>query len=392
MNCEVAILGGGPAALATAAELARREISVAVVTDVRRMPWRTGEILPSAAQPVLNSLGLSPGDISHLPVCGSRVFWGNDQENHRQLDLTVYGPSLQLVGTSLEQALTRRASALGARIHRGSVRSVEFGEDWHVLVRQGARKREICAGILVEARGRHSESHHREHVPVAFDNLVCLTGVFSVRPTRDRTFLLETCSLGWWYSVQVSPSRRSVSFFTDADLIPKSASSLDFTFDRALTGAKQTNLGLCSRLKSVSVRSASSYFRKPVGDKLLFVGDAAHCFDPLSSQGIWKAMESGLEAADAIGSHLRQHRSGLGKYSVYCLREFTRYWQMRQMLYSLEQRWAKAPFWARRQNSPVLRGSDQVTIKPNSWMPTVADQIVFTEKYRDDLRNWDARQ
>ena len=77
--------------------------------------------------------------------------------------------------------------------------------------------------------------------------------------------------------------------------------------------------------------------------------DAASAYDPVSAQGIVKALCDGEAAADAIAGFL----AGAGevpllKYQDGVFARFTDYLRLRQHLYGLEQRWPHASFWQNR--------------------------------------------
>jgi hypothetical protein len=101
----------------------------------------------------------------------------------------------------------------------------------------------------------------------------------------------------------------------------------------------------------VIIRSAASGRLEPVAARdWLAVGDTASRFDPLSSQGILKALRSGIFASYAIGDLLiREDDSGLDRYRRYVLEEFKRYAEVRAKYYQEEQRWPASEFWRRRQ-------------------------------------------
>jgi flavin-dependent dehydrogenase len=80
----------------------------------------------------------------------------------------------------------------------------------------------------------------------------------------------------------------------------------------------------------------------------LAVGDAAIAFDPLSSQGILKAMESGWRAAEVVADVLQGHMNALPHYSEWMEAEFARYTQSYFHYYSRVTRWPDAIFWRRR--------------------------------------------
>ncbi|MDQ3913117.1 MAG: tryptophan 7-halogenase, partial [Actinomycetota bacterium] len=103
-------------------------------------------------------------------------------------------------------------------------------------------------------------------------------------------------------------------------------------------------------LRSVA---ANSYRMDLVtGNNWLAAGDAALAFDPLSSQGIYHALRSGLLAARAIEDCQAGDQTALGEYSWETQRRFDRYLRMRAEYYSQERRWSCSAFWQRRQNAP----------------------------------------
>jgi hypothetical protein len=76
------------------------------------------------------------------------------------------------------------------------------------------------------------------------------------------------------------------------------------------------------------------------GDAWLAIGDAASAFDPVTSQGIVKALANGLAAAGAIAGH-----ATLGAVAHTVALRHAQYLAQRQQYYGWEQRWPAAPFW-----------------------------------------------
>ena len=82
---------------------------------------------------------------------------------------------------------------------------------------------------------------------------------------------------------------------------------------------------------------------------LLCVGDASSCFDPVSGQGILKALRSGIFASYAIGDRLvRNDAKGLARYQKFIADEFAGYRETLREYYAQEQRFADRLFWRRR--------------------------------------------
>ena len=89
------------------------------------------------------------------------------------------------------------------------------------------------------------------------------------------------------------------------------------------------------------------------GLPLLCVGDAASCFDPVSGQGILKALQSGIFASYAIADVLRDGDDrGLRRYRFILEQDFEAYRATLRDFYALEARWPARPFWRRRHGGP----------------------------------------
>jgi flavin-dependent dehydrogenase len=86
------------------------------------------------------------------------------------------------------------------------------------------------------------------------------------------------------------------------------------------------------------------------GSNWLAAGDAAITFDPLSSQGIYHALKSGLLAARAIENCLCGDQTALEDYARGTQERFDEYLSMRPVHYGQEQRWSYSAFWQRRRN------------------------------------------
>ena len=91
-----------------------------------------------------------------------------------------------------------------------------------------------------------------------------------------------------------------------------------------------------------------TYHRAQVhGNNWLLAGDAAMTWDPLSGQGICKALESGMHAARAIDRALDEDNHGLDDYAQWTQAQFGDYLHTRAKYYRAKQRWPDAPFWRR---------------------------------------------
>jgi flavin-dependent dehydrogenase len=142
---------------------------------------------------------------------------------------------------------------------------------------------------------------------------------------------------------------------TDADLLPQRQSQLHAHWLRQLHGTVHTRLRTTGLTVERPVRplqrmaAASEVLECSAGTRWLATGDAALAFDPLSSQGIYTALQSGLLAAQTIGAVLQGQNSAVLDWSLKNRERFARHLRTRQAYYSLERRWPDSDFWRRRQ-------------------------------------------
>lgn len=183
------------------------------------------------------------------------------------------------------------------------------------------------------------------------DRLVGIARFFKGDGEDPRT-LIEAFEDGWWYTAGLPEGRRIIACMTDADVSRRLGLNTLREWRRRLevmprVGAMLRGSKPCSPLV---VRSSESRRLEPAaGDDWLAVGDSASRFDPLSSQGIVKALRSGIFASYAIGDLLiRDDDSGLRRYRRYVLEEFKSYAETRTKYYLQEQRWPASEFWRRR--------------------------------------------
>jgi flavin-dependent dehydrogenase len=85
-------------------------------------------------------------------------------------------------------------------------------------------------------------------------------------------------------------------------------------------------------------------------------------FDPLSSQGIEQALESGVMAGQALERHLLGDDAAVPQYAAQTNEVFRRYAQLYKSYYGREQRWPQSTFWRRRHAASNRNRSGQTSI------------------------------
>jgi flavin-dependent dehydrogenase len=164
--------------------------------------------------------------------------------------------------------------------------------------------------------------------------------------------MIESVPDGWWYTAAVPDRRRVVAFMSDGDLLRRLGVGRADRWIEALRATRHVRWAVASARpvgRPRVVPAGSSHVAAEPSRPLIAVGDAASCFDPVSGQGIPKALRSGIFASYAVADALRGDPTGLARYRALMRREFAAYRHTLADFYALERRWTEQPFWKRRQ-------------------------------------------
>lgn len=357
---DVVVVGGGPAGAAAAIGLADKGFAVALLdrpaTNSPRI--RLGETMPPHSRLVLQRLGLweSFCDGGHLPSMGIISYWGSDTPSENDFLFNPHGCGWHVDREQFDACLLAQAEHRGVRVLRGTrVQTCALEDTGQVRVRLAAGAGTLAAGFVVDATGRAGAVRRAlsRAGTITIDSLVGLVCNLSVTADAfSMRALIEATERGWWYSAPLPGGGLAAIFMTDADFV--SGFSAEAVWHEALSGAPATAGRLERVTKSfldmaLRVVSASSFIGRELGgDCWAAVGDAAMGWDPLSSQGICKALESGLSLANAYERFAGGDSSALQRFFADTNEAFSQYAELRGSYYAEETRWQDSTFWRRR--------------------------------------------
>jgi len=354
---DVAVVGGGPAGCATAIALARRGLAVALLERSCYDTPRVGETLPPESRVPLAALDSLQrvDDGMHLRSSGIVSVWGENLPFHNDFVFNPYGHGWHLDRRRFDATLARSAADAGVHVLVAStVRRCEAHSDGFDIevdrAREGASR--LRSRFVVDATGRGCSPLPGVAHRIVYDKLVGLVG-FVIPPhgQSDTRTLLEAVCDGWWYTALLPGNRRVVAYMTDGDQLKLHRRDLFRFFVARLREAPHTRakVGMPSDVESLHVLAASTYRHVSIhGERWLKVGDAACAYDPLSSSGVLKALQSGLDAAAAIEAWLAGDAAAPARYAARIQQRFTAYLGTRAIYYGREMRWPASPFWQRR--------------------------------------------
>lgn len=352
------VVGGGPAGAAAALGLARRGLPVTLVEASEYDGFRAGETLPPIGRSLLARLGLWERFAAqgHVPSQAIQSAWGSAALAEQHSLFSPHGTGWHVDRRRFDAMLAEAAEEEGASVHRAArVTSLSGTGPFVARVEGAGGCLEMEAQHVIDATGRAAQiARSLGSQRLVHDRLVGVMGLFTPpegAPAPAAVLLLEAMPEGWWYSVPLPDGSLLAAAMVDADAIQESGLRPLEYYQNLLERSPRTRerAGRFRPPGSVTVRKASTErLSRIAGPGFLAVGDAAASYDPLSSQGICKALMSGELAAQAIADRLAGDDDAFGAYERRAIAELTRFLADQARFYAMERRWPDAPFWRRR--------------------------------------------
>jgi len=378
-HCDVAILGGGPAAAVAARLLAGWGHAVALLT--RPAPHRAlAESLPPSITKLLDHAGLRPAvdGAGFLRATGNTAWWESGAGRAEPFEAGVLG--YQVDRTRFDRLLLRQAGVLGAAVHRrATVRQVEgsSGGDGtrRVHFEAGGKAHVIAARWVLDCTGRAGLIARRGwRTPEPGIRTMALIAAWDHPtgwPVDDPTHtLVESYSDGWAWSVPLSPTRRQVTVMVDPTLTSLAGRGrLAAAYREELHRTRHIGpmLSAARQVGRPWARDASPYAAFQVGEPgLLLVGDAASFTDPLSSFGVKKAMASAWLAAVVVRTALAEPAMAGDAVELYDRRERAIAESLRRHAIAFSRTAADShagDFWARRAELEASDAGDEPDVR-----------------------------
>jgi flavin-dependent dehydrogenase len=288
-ECDIVIVGGGPAGLAAAIAARLRGFTV-TLADARTMPIDKGcgeGLMPQGVE-ALRHLGIAVSPTESFAFRGLRFI--DDRGLQAQATFEA-GHGLGIRRMVLQRVLAERACELGAAVHWGA-RATGFYSDGIQINGQRVRSRWI-----VGADGHHSRVRRWAGLEVVWSSRsrVGVRGHFRIKPWSDfvEVYWRQHCQA---YVTPVAPDEVCVVLIASRRRAPIRMVDLPSLFpaladrltDAVPTSSVKGGLSLSTRLRSVAV------------GPFVLVGDASGSVDAITGDGLSMAFREALALAEAL--------------------------------------------------------------------------------------------
>jgi flavin-dependent dehydrogenase len=359
---DIVVAGGGPAGATIAHQLAGFGYRV-VLIEKRRFPrHQIGESLTPSILPLLDFLGVRTQveQAGFLRMAGHSVCWGSSRPRTAHYSSDQHWRGFQSVRADFDLILLNHARQAGVQVMEGQpVRDVRPDGEHDVTVRYGSGER-IRTAFCVDATG-HAGIYARQNLRQrdrVFQTMA-LTGYWQNAgnpPGVDfANTLLEAYADGMVWSVPLHTGERNVTLLIDwrHSRAIKRVGLQRFYIEELRKAAYVSGFLTDAHLPHPpQVFDASLYTaRQFVAGRTLLVGDAGLFIDPLSSEGVRKAMASAITGAVVVNTILQRPAMQSQAAELYEAGQRDTYhshYQQSARYYAEEGRWPDRPFWQHR--------------------------------------------
>ena len=367
---DVVILGGGPAGSATALSLRQNGVDrVLLVESSHYEKVRIGESIPPDTGVRLTELGIWDAfqNENHERCLGSCSSWGSDDLGYNDFMFNPFGSGWHLDRRRFDAFLADQTRKRGVELRLGtSFKSIEGIHLPNEHLKDGSSPHRkgfdlalsdgsVKAKYVVDATGPNARfASKMGSKRLLNDRLIYAVGYYELPEGADFTQLtmLEAVEVGWWYAAKLPDRKLVVALASDPEILRAHDLNMEEQWLNKLQQTRHISKALSEShyiANSFTVSVAFSFrLDKMFGPGWLAVGDAASTYDPISSQGIYKALTDGWEAGKAIAAALKNGNEKFEEHQTSIITRFDDYLINRNYFYGNETRWLEAPFWVRR--------------------------------------------
>jgi len=325
-DCDVLVIGGGPAGTTIAALLAERGRRVVLVEKDRHPRFHIGESLLPLNLPLFDRLGVR----REIEESSIHKYGVEFVSPHHGKSVTYdfarawdkrFPYSFQVRRSTFDHILLKNAAAKGVEIVEGCrVTSVAFPENGHPHIEardDGGRARQWTASFVVDASGRETllaaqlgfkERNPRNGSAAVFGHFA---GARRLPGKAEGNISIVWFANGWFWFIPLADGTTSVGAVCPSQFLKNRETDLSSFFMAAIASCPE----IARRLKDAQpvgpIAATGNYSygaKRTSGRNFILIGDASAFIDPVFSTGVYLAMTTAFRGADAVDACLRDPR------------------------------------------------------------------------------------
>jgi flavin-dependent dehydrogenase len=324
-ECDVLVVGGGPAGSTAAALLAQRGERVVLVEKEKHPRFHIGESLLPLNLPLIEQLGVGE-DIRRIGMVkyGAQFVSPYHQKAVEFEFANAWDKNFpyayQVRRSEFDHILLKNAAAKGATVvEECRIADVDFlpgGQGVRVRGRtsQGENRR-WHAKFVVDATGRDTllanrfgiKQRNRKHASAAM--FAHFTGAKRLAGKEEGNITVFWFDHGWFWFIPLADGTTSIGAVCAPPYFKTRKTELTKFFMDTIAQSPE----LAERLKGAEMISAvtatgnySYRCARMTGDRFIMLGDAFAFIDPLFSTGVYLAMNSAFLGADVVSTCLHE--------------------------------------------------------------------------------------
>jgi flavin-dependent dehydrogenase len=365
MHFDIVVAGGGPAGATIARLLSGLGYHV-VVFEKRRFPrHQIGESLTPRILPILDFLGVRTRieSAGFLRMAGHTVCWGSDQPRTSYYSEDHSRRGFQVWRADFDSLLLQHAREGDVQVFEEHlVKNVLLHDSGVTVITPHGQTH---AAFFIDATGHAgtlARQQLRQRDPI-FQTLA-VTGYWrgaSGPPGIEfANTLIETYENGLVWSVPLHNGLRNVTLLIDWEVGARiRQSGLQEFYLAELRQVSHISRFLHNASVAIPPRAFDATWHTAThfaSEHFLLVGDAGMFIDPLSSEGVHKAMASAITGVAIANTILQRPAMTAQARQFYDESQHLTYeahYQQSVVYYREETRWPHAPFWRRRSQQQV---------------------------------------
>lgn len=329
---DVVVVGGGPAGSAAATVLADGGARVALFEREVFPRFHVGESLMPATMLLLDRLGARDAvegagfQVKHGASFHDLVH-GRSQTFYFLPDMPWPSYAFQVPRAEFDTLLLDNARKHGVQVFQpAAVESADFDADGVTVHATGSGEPSLRARVLVDGSGRDgfvaSRRGRRERIPnlgkVAL--FAHFRGAARASGRAEGNIRIYVADQGWFWWIPLADDVTSVGAVLHARTVREWDGAMEGLFDAVLRACPEVGGQLrgAERITPVHRAANFAYRNSPVvADRFVAVGDAVTFVDPIFSGGVFIALHSGVQAAEAVLAALTDGRVDAARFAGY---------------------------------------------------------------------------